>query len=178
MALIVETGSGVAGANSFVDLAYAATYFSDRNIAAWGDDDDLQTAALIRAAQYLNGLRWQGSRVNFRSLLCWPRFGVPVPDFQPLTDTYGMGTTWGMYWPSNEIPEPVKMAQCEAALRYLQGTDMLPDLDRGGLVLHQKVDVIEKTFASFAPGGTTFQSVLALLRPFLKSSASVEMVRA
>lgn len=176
MALIIEDGSGVTGANSFVDSVYADAYFLARSIPAWTGDVSTKEAAIVRSGQYLNGLNWLGSRVNFRAFMCWPRYAVPVADFIAMADMHGV-EGWGMYWPSNEVPDVIKYAQCEAALRYLVGTDMLPDLARGGLVLNEKVDVLSNTYASFAPAGTTFQSVMALLRPFLKSSNSVEMVR-
>lgn len=180
MALIVETGQGVAGANSFVDAAYADAYFSDRAMTAWAGESAAKEAALIRGGQYLNGLRWQGSQVDFRHVMCWPRYGVPVADCNGPAypgATFSAGSIYGLYWNNNEIPEQVKQAQCEAALRYLAGTNMLPDLERGGQVVMERVDVITTQYANGAPAGTRFLAVEALLRPFLKSSASVDLVR-
>lgn len=175
--LAVETGASVPGANTFVDVAYADAYFVGAGQTAWTGDDTVKEAALIRAGRYLNGLRWQGAKFDFRHTMCWPRFGVPVADMEGAIALFPTGFGYGLYWDTNEIPEPVKQAQCEAALRYLTGTDMLPDLDRGGQVIMERVDVITTQYSSGAPAGTRFLAVEALLRPFLKSGNSVELVR-
>ena len=175
--LSVETGASVPGANTFVDVAYADTYFAGAGQTAWTGTDAAKEAALIRAGRYLNGLRWQGSKFDFRHSMCWPRFGVPVADMEGAIALYPTGFGYGLYWNTNEIPEAVKQAQCEAAFRYLAGTDMMPDLKRGGQVVMKRVDIITTQYASGAPAGTRFLAVEALLRPFLKSSASVELVR-
>lgn len=171
MALVVETGQGVAGANTFADIAYADAYFSASGETGWTGESAAKEAALVRAGRYLNGLRWIGDKVDrVYQAMCWPRYDVPLPGASG-------GGSYANCWPSNEIPEAVKQAQCEAALRYLAGTDMLPDLERGGQVVMERVDVITTQYASGAPAGTRFLAVEALLRPFLKSSASVDLVR-
>lgn len=182
MPLIVETGAGIPGANSFVDAAYADAYFAARAISAWTGDASAKEAALVRGGQYLNGLRWQGSQVDFRHIMCWPRYGVPVADCNGPAypgATFSAASIYGLYWNNNEIPEQVRFAQCEAALRYLTGTDMLPDLDRGGQIVMKRVEgAVTTQYANGAPAGKVFQAVNRLLQPFLKSSASVELVRA
>jgi hypothetical protein len=110
--------------------------------------------------------------------MCWPRFGVPVADVEGAQALFPGGLGYGLFWGTNEIPEPVKFAQCEAALRYLTGVDMLPDLERGGRVLEQRVDVISTRYSESAPAETRFLAIEAMLRPFLRSSASTELVRA
>lgn len=181
MALIVETGAGVTGAQTLVDVTTADAYFSARGITTWTGTNTVKEVALVRAMQYLFGLHWLGAPVKYNQPLCWPRVGVPINQGctrSYFTDGFIMGQTYTGYWPSTEIPEAIKYAQCEAALRYLVGTDMLPDLERGGMVVREKVDVLETEYSGAAPAGTAFQSVMALLRPFLKSSNSVELVRA
>ncbi|MFU2207222.1 DnaT-like ssDNA-binding protein [Solidesulfovibrio sp. C21] len=180
MALVVETGAGVTGAQTLADTAYADAYFTLRAISDWTGEDAAKEAALVRAMGYLWGLSWLGAPVKYNQPLCWPRVGVPIN--QGCTRSYYqdgflMGQTYTGYWPSNEIPDAILQAQCEAALRYLAGTDMLPDLARGGQIVMKRVDIITTQYASGAPAGTRFQAVEALLRPFLKSSASVDLVR-
>ena len=182
MPLIVETGAGVAGANTFADAAYANAYFAASGESAWTGEATAKEAALVRAGRYLNGLHWQGDKVDeVRQAMCWPRYNMPLQNSSGMacagySYAYGAGGYYA-YWPSNEIPEPVKQAQCEAALRYLAGTEMLPDLKRGGQIVMKRVDVITTQYASSAPAGTRFLAVEALLRPFLKSGNSVELVR-
>ncbi|MBF0481699.1 MAG: hypothetical protein HQK81_12335 [Desulfovibrionaceae bacterium] len=179
MALVIETGAGVAGANTFVDSTFADSYFGDRGVTAWTGTTPAKESALIRAGQYLNGLNWLGSRVDYTHVMCWPRYAVPVADYIASGRNAALfgEAMYGMYWPSNVVPIPVQYAQCESALRYLTGVDMMPDLDRGGYVLQQEAAVIKTVYAGHAPAGTVFTAVRALLRPFLKSSASIDMVR-
>jgi hypothetical protein len=162
-----------------VDSTYASSYFSDRAIAAWAGTEAAMEAALIRAGQFLNGLRWRGTKVNYEYTMCWPRFGVPIEDWTVTGHASGLPAwaSYGMYWASNEVPYLVLYAQCEAALRYLVGTDMMPDLPRGGLTLREKVGPVDITYMASAPAGTTFQSVMAWIRPLLKSKNSIELVR-
>ncbi len=183
MALIVETGAGISGANTFADVAYANAYFADAGQTAWTGEDAAKEAALVRAGRYLNGLRWKGDEVREGiQAMCWPRYGVPMQGGSMMTYYGNLYFAGGVYdytacWPSNTVPEKVKQAQCEAALRYLAGTEMLPDLKRGGQVVMKRVDIITTQYASGAPATTRFLAVESLLRPFLKSSASVELVR-
>lgn len=180
MALVVETGAGVTGAQTLADTAYADAYFTLRAISGWTGEDAAKESALVRAMGYLWGLSWLGAPVKYNQPLCWPRVGVPIN--QGCTRSYYqdgfiMGQTYTGCWPSNEIPDPILHAQCEAALRYLTGSDMLPDLKRGGQIIMKRVDIITTQYASGAPAGTTFPAIERLLRPFLKSSASVDLVR-
>lgn len=57
MPLIVEDGTGLSTAQSYVSVAYADTYFSIRNITAWTGTDEVKAAALICATEYVD-LRW------------------------------------------------------------------------------------------------------------------------
>ncbi len=180
MALIVETGAGVTGAQTLADMAYADAYFALRAKSDWAGEDAAKEAALVSGMDYLNGLSWLGDPVKYSQMLCWPRVGVPINmgcSRSYYQDGFLMGQAHTGYWPSNEIPEKVKQAQCEAALRYLTGTDMLPDLKRGGQIIMKRVDVITTQYANGAPAGTRFLAVEALLRPFLKSGNVVDLVR-
>lgn len=182
MAILVENGQGVPGANTFADAAYADAYFAASGEATWTGEAAAKEAALVRAGRYLNGLCWQGIEVQEGiQPMCWPRYDVPMRNASGMacagySYAYGAGGYYA-YWPSNAVPERVKQAQCEAALRYLAGTDMLPDLERGGQVVMERVDVITTQYANGAPAGTRFLAVEALLRPFLKSGNCVDLVR-
>ena len=53
--LVVEDGTGLADANSYIASADADTYWANRANAAWAAlDDDAKAAALIQATQYLD----------------------------------------------------------------------------------------------------------------------------
>lgn len=113
MALIVEDGSIVAGAESYVTEAEADTYFTNRNNAAWAASTPAKEAALREAAQYLDGVfQFIGLPTNPDQVMSWPR--DPGYDHQGRTiDT-------------DEIPERLKQAQFELALQSVSGSLLAP----------------------------------------------------
>jgi hypothetical protein len=76
MAFTVEDGTVVAGANSYVSLAYANTHHTDRGNTAWTGADSAKQACLIRATDYVDkrfGLLFKGRRKSNDQSLEWPR---------------------------------------------------------------------------------------------------------
>jgi hypothetical protein len=103
MALIVEDGTIVAGAESLATVAEADTYWSNRGDAAWAA---LATAAKEEAlregtAKLLNGRQWRGMILNNDQPLSWPRWEVTDLD--------------GRSYDSDEIPIDLKNAAIEYA---------------------------------------------------------------
>lgn len=68
MTLVVEDGTGVAGANSYESLASFKSYHDDRANSYAGSDDAAIEAALIRATQYIDR-RW---RTKFLQACLYP----------------------------------------------------------------------------------------------------------
>ena len=166
MSFTLETGSIVLGANAYVDVAEFAAYHTDRANTYTATDPQIQ-AAIIKATAYIDSKyrsRWKGQRVSVLQTLQWPRYYVMVDD------------TDGAYVDSDSIPRAVKDAVCEAALRSLTST-LAPDLERGGRVKREKVDVIETEYMDGSPSTTTYQIIDQLLNGLLKPSGSVELVR-
>lgn len=118
MSFIVEDGSIVAGANSFISLADAKTYHDDRRSAAtWTALTDAQKqAALIEATAYIDAFRWKsGSIVDDDQTLSWPRAGA--------VDREGRSID------SDVVPEKVKQATAELAYR-IRSAEVMPDQER------------------------------------------------
>lgn len=148
MAFTVETGSIVAGANSYVPVAYADAYHSDRGNAAWTGADAVKEAALIKATDYIEQIyaeRWGGGLVLLDQPLSWPRVGFWEPD-------------------STEIPDRLKQAVCILALEALTD-DLNPVQDRA--VKREKVDVIEVEYMDNAAERKRRPAIDGLLRPYL-----------
>jgi hypothetical protein len=104
MALIVEDGSGVTGADAFVSVADFKAYCDDRG-TSYGTDEAIEQA-IRRATDYVSRLNWTGWRVNARDqALSWPRSGV--------TDAEGYAIA------NNELPIEVADATCEVAIYEL-----------------------------------------------------------
>lgn len=131
MALIVEDGTNVAGADAYDSVAgcsaWAVKYFGH---ALTGSNDDKE-AAIRRVVAYLDGLKWKGTRTHGRGQSrAWPRDGV--------TDCEGL------YIASDVIPPELIFAQHVLARVEFQSPGALsPSLNLGGVVKREKVDVIE-----------------------------------
>ena len=162
--LTVETGSNVTGANSFISLDDADTYFENRGDTTWSAaSDGSKEEALVRAVDYMDSLRWKGYRTNETQPLCWPRSGVKDKD--------------GYSIDIDDIPQAVKDAQCEAAKRELTSGTLQPDIDAGGQPIMEKVDVITVQYAKGARSRKEFTKVLEKLKGLIYSDTVVELVR-
>lgn len=137
MALEVEDGSIVAGANSFVTRAEIIAYASARGITL--ADDETTDVLGIKAMDYLWTLCFKGDQVA-ESEVPFPRTGLVEGDTEP---TY-----------VHTIPRGVKMAQQQLAVDVHNGVDLTPSGNAAeGALKRSKVGPIEDEF--FAPGVTT-----------------------
>lgn len=180
MPLVVETGAGVAGADAYVEVAFADTYHADRSNATWAAATQPEKEAAIRVAtQYIDGAyyaRWKGSIINVLQARQWPRWGVQLEHTRSVSSAqYDGGFLPGLF-PSNIIPEQLKQAVCELALRALSGP-LAADLKRGGRVASVKVGPIETSYEAGAPAATVYQTVDQLLAPFIASAQQTSLVR-
>jgi len=135
MALIIENGTGVAGADCYADVtacsAYATAYYG----ASLNGNNADKEAAIRRATAYLNRLAWKGTRTLGRAQsLAWPRTGV--------TDCEGLSIG------ANEIPTDIINAQHELARAEFQSAGVLtPSMSKAtATVSSEKVDVIQITY--------------------------------
>jgi hypothetical protein len=182
--ITVETGAVVTGANSFISLADFKTYHGDRGNDLTAYTDPQQQAALVKAADYLNGLVWKGVKTGRDNPMAWPRYGTETGGsiwnqlVYPASEWVGVLDKDGFYIPTDEVPAEVVNAQCEAAYLVLLGNDLQPALSRGGAVKRRKVDVIETEYFPGASPVNRYLTIENLLKGLLRSGFSVEMVRA
>jgi hypothetical protein len=140
MALTVEDGTGLAGAESYISVADADTYHSVRGQATWTGADGLKEEALRRATLFIDaryGPRFSGVRYRGRDqALMWPRAGAE--------DIEG----WGI--DHDEVPLEIARATAEAALRELVEPGFLsPDvtISSAGQVIEKTVGPLTLKFA-------------------------------
>lgn len=151
MPLVTEDGTGILTANSYVTEEAFDTYCDDRNLTpAEGDAE----SALIRAAVALDGsyrMKYPGYRTIGRGQgLEWPR--TAAYDYEGLT----IGT--------NEIPQEIKDAQCEMALRELaEPGSLTPDLERGGYISSMSAGSVSITYGGPGTATTTYTIVDEIL---------------
>lgn len=106
MALTVEDGTGLAGADSLVSVAIADAYHTAMGNTTWTGTDAAKEIALRRATQYIdNRYTYRGTKLTSTQALAWPRVGYE--------DGYTVEA-----WPVANL----KAACCEAALRALSDT--------------------------------------------------------
>lgn len=164
--IIVEDGSGVAGANSYIAISDANTFFANIGNTDWGNLDpaDQQGPFLVQAQYYMAQafrLRWQGMRHTIAQVLDWPRAWVIQPDAPT-----GFGSIPYYYLPT-VIPQQIKDAQCMLAAKCINGP-LAPDIDR--VTLSEAVGSIKVTYSPFLAPITTFRDVELLLTPFFNTS--------
>lgn len=168
MALIVEDGTGLANAESYISVADATTYHEARGNATWAAlaSDTVREQLLRQATDYMvqtYRLRWAGVRGSTTQALDFPR------DFMPRPDSYAIGYTivGPDYFPSDTVPEEVRRACAELALRASEGALLA---DQEVPVTSEKVGQIAVEYASGAAQGVRYAAIDAMLRPFLKAS--------
>ena len=103
MAFTPEDGTGLANSNSYVDVAFSDTYFTDRGNTTWtAATVDNKQVALIKATDYIDkrfGVRFKGRRASGTQALQWPREEAQDNDGYDLTG----------------IPIKLEQATCEYA---------------------------------------------------------------
>lgn len=126
--IIVEDGSCIANANSYISLKEAIAYQKSMNRTDWLElDKDKQVASIIRGALYIDSLyNWKGRRKYESQELAFPRV--------MLIDLDG--------FPVEGIPERLKKAVLEAT--YLKSLEEEEETTMdNGPVKKQKVDAVE-----------------------------------
>ena len=130
MTLIVEDGSGLSSANSYVPLADADAYFAARGVADWtaiGATASSREAALMQGCRYLENAyrgRWKGFRVHERQALAWPRCDSAPAGGGASAGPGALTDLDGFAIPTDAVPQRVKDVNCEAALLSLRAVDL------------------------------------------------------
>jgi hypothetical protein len=173
MSIIVEDGTVVANANSYVSVATANAYFANRNNLVWAnlDPTDQQAPFLISAVDYMQQMyrmRWYGWRVQVAQVLDWPRLWVQQFD---APGNYGPAP---YYFAPNVVPQEVQTAQMMLAVRIANG-DLSPDVSREDMANLVKVGSLQVEYNPNSPVSTIFRAVDNLLSPLLINAGSSMM---
>lgn len=155
MALIVETGQIIAGAESFISLADARALAAKFGLTLPADDTEAE-AALRNGAVYI-GLQEPmmcGSRVSPLQELSFPRQSV---------------TLYGYPVASDSIPAQVIRAQVIAAVEYGNGTDVRASTDGRATSMERVEGAVTVQYFNNGSSGatTTITAAIDALRPLL-----------
>lgn len=152
--MIVEDGSGVTDANSYVTVAEYRAYATPRGVSLPVSDTEVETQ-LILATDYLEAQCWKGIAAYDGQGLALPRDEVYIG---------------GSLIASDMIPNKIKFAQMQLAIQVNNGVDLMPTVVGGSAsVVREKVGPLETEYASSLTVGTQpyFRSINALLNPYL-----------
>ena len=155
MALVVETGNIVPGADSYISLSDARALAAKYGYVLPADDTEAE-AALRNGAMYV-GLQEPamcGRRVSASQSLSFPRTGISL---------YGFPVA------NKVIPDQVKLAQLIAGVEYGNGADVRASSD-GRITTMERVEgAVTVQYADNGNTGATITITAAMdaLRPLL-----------
>ena len=165
MALIIEDGTGKTDAESYISVSDADSYVSKWHgtLSAWDDlDEAAKERALRMATRFIDAHSFKGYRSNEDQALDWPRI---VPDWID-----------GQWIDSDEVPQAVKSATVEAAVRDAQGETLFPDHDGSTVKAEsQKIGPMSKSFEyqGAKRQQKVFEVIQRLLEPYVVRSDKV-----
>ena len=166
MTIIVEDGTGLANAESYVSVVDANTYHSKIGNDTWTDlDTSVKEQLLRKATDYMVAqyrLQYAGYRRYSTQSLDWPRLYVPLIDSLS-------ANVFPQYVDFDIVPVTVKNACAELALKAYTAI-LMQDLTQG--VIREKVDVIEVEYDKFSPQQTRYEQIDAMLSVFFKQQGS------
>lgn len=172
MAIIVEDGTGLPNADSYISEADADAYFALLANSAWEDVENkegLLIAATRYMLQYFGG-RWRGYRRTTTQALDWPRTLVTMVDAPGLL--YGGYT----YLSESLVPPEVKWATAELALIASAG-DLVPNLERPESSV--RIGEISVTYDRNSPELPRYPKIEMMVSKYLAASGPmVALVRA
>jgi len=150
--IIVEDGTIVVNANSYITVAELDTYAADRGVTIATVD---KTILLIEAMDYIESLFYKGIKVTDAQELQWPRSDVVVDSFFIATD---------------EIPKLLKDGQAEVALSTDNGESPLQNIARTTQAVGVGKGAVSVTYANNSQATTIVRKINAKLHKLLASS--------
>lgn len=154
MALVVENGSNVSGANTYVTLAEFKAWADDRGIT-YGNDADV-TKHIYRAMDFIERQNFQGRKANETQPLQWPRTDVLID---------------GYYVDATEIPKELKIALYEQINIEHLGFSNLETIDRR--TIQESIGDISVTYDSNSSSKTDTPALTYALKKLIISDQTV-----
>lgn len=157
MAIVVEDGTVVSGANSYVTEAELTTYATNRGVTISGTNSEL----LYKAMDYLEGQSFIGIKYSEAQPLQWPREQVWID---------------GYYIERTIIPTELKNAQMIIALAIDAGYDPLSTIERS--TKRETVDVVTVEYMDNASAAEIIRSIPNALKKLVMGYGGFRVVRA
>lgn len=130
--MIVENGTGLTNANSFVSIEYADDYFSARNVTQWASlTDHEKEVLLIKATDYVNAsYKFRGKKSTQAQALSFPRTNCIDNDGYKVEG----------------VPNNLKDAVCEASILLNGGEELFQKAESNGAVTSEHIGSISFTY--------------------------------
>lgn len=154
--IVVEDGSNVSGANSYVTVSELTSYAIARGVTLTTDAERL----IVNAMDYLESLNFVGYKYNETQPLQWPRGNVYID---------------GYYVGSDSIPQALKDAQMAICLEKEAGNDQLSTIERE--TISETVGSISVTYKTGSSSAPLSRAVNAKLKKLLANSGGLYLVR-
>jgi hypothetical protein len=162
LALLVEDGTGVAGANSFATLAQARDYAALRgvNLSAV---DSVVTAFLVKATDWLKPKSYLGTKTNAgETYLPWPRSDIVVDDEDFDEDT---------------VPTGIVEVTCQLCIEQHNGVTLSPSA-KGAGIKREKIGPMDTEYATSSRATTPRMPIVEdMLNPWLASRGGLRTLR-
>lgn len=159
MTIIVEDGTGLPDANSYVDVEYATNYATSIG-AEFDPTDEASLVSATQAMDLLYGSKYLGTKLTADQALLFPR-----TDF---VDDNG--------FTRSGIPVELKKATVEAAIAQQAGVTLVSNPSRDQVLTRKtsKVGDLEQTFeyADAATSTSQLTKVGLTISPILKAGSS------
>lgn len=165
--LVVEDGTGLPNSNTYIDVAYADSYFTNQGNTVWDTyaQADKETFIFNACTALDNkwGSAYRGTIWSGEQALLFPR------------STFIDGN--GRRVPAQTIPKCLQDAQCELSLQTGEGTDLYVDpasASTGVTAESSSVGrgaVVESITYASPTTSSTYQVAMTILRPVLKATA-------
>ena len=144
--MIVENGTGLPNADSYVSVEFADSYFSARGVSEWTAlTQAKKEQALIRATDFIDSIyQWYGKKATSEQALRFPRVN--------LTDYEGMLVIG--------IPTCLKQAVCDASMLSANGTELFQTKNENGDVVSETITTLSFTYSKSDKSEKTTQTTL------------------
>ena len=163
--MIVENGTGLPNADSYVSIEFADTYFSARGVTEWTSlTQTKKEQALIKATDFIDNIfEWHGKKEFSIQSLRFPR--VNIFDYEG-EEIKG-------------IPTCLKQAVCDASLISTSG-ELFETAEQNGDVVSETITTLSFTYSKNGSRSTTsttlYDSINTKLRGLFKDNSKNRVI--
>lgn len=165
--MIVENGTGLPNADSYVSVEYADDYFSARGVSGWDSlSNEKKEQSLICATDYIDNIfQWYGKKATTEQSLRFPR--VNIKDYEG-QDIVG-------------VPNCLKQAVCDAANILSNGTELFQKKNENGDVVSETITTLSFTYSKSdkseqTTSTTLYDSINTKLRGLFRESSQNKVI--